>query len=59
MGLASSPSRSSRDTRIVTLLSIRGEPKKKKKKSNPVFQCKSQVSFVSGDYNGNGRGVKV
>lgn len=33
--------------------------KKKKKKSNPVFQCKSQVSFVSGDYNGNGRGVKV
>lgn len=30
---------------------------KKKKKSNPVFWCKSQVSFVSSDY--NGRGVKV
>lgn len=35
------------------------EVRQKKKKSNPVFWCKSQVSFVSSDYNGNGRGVKV
>lgn len=50
------PSRYSRYTRGVTLLSIRGEAKKKIKK-NPT--PKPQVSFVSGDYNGNGRGVKV